>query len=258
MSANAFVRVENLTRRFGERTVLDALDLSIAPGEFVAMLGRSGSGKSTLLRALAGIDHDAGPGERIVAPPRRAVLFQDARLLPWTRVIGNVLLGADSPKRAERARGVLAEVGLAGREAEWPKNLSGGEQQRVALARSFVREPELLLADEPFSALDALTKIQMQELLATVCRNHAPSVLLVTHDVEEAIMLADRVVLLDAGRIALDRRVTSPHPRHRGGPEFEDLRDELFARLGVDFGRSQSYRPRREQEAAAPVAELQP
>ncbi|TCR61548.1 ABC transporter ATP-binding protein [Bosea sp. BK604] len=250
MSTTAAVRVEKLTRRFGERIVLDALDLTIAPGEFVAMLGRSGSGKSTLLRAIAGIDHDAAAEERIVAPARRAVLFQDARLLPWARVIDNVLLGTDSPEGARRAKGVLAEVGLAGREAEWPKNLSGGEQQRVALARSLVREPELLLADEPFSALDALTKIQMQDLLAIICRKHAPSVLLVTHDVEEAIMLADRVVLLDAGQIALDRRVATPRPRHRGGPEFEALRDELFARLGVEAGRTLPVQPQREPAAA--------
>jgi sulfonate transport system ATP-binding protein len=241
MSTHIVTHIENLTRRFGGRTVLDALDLTIAPGEFVAMLGRSGSGKSTVLRALAKIDHDVSEAEIISAPGRRAVLFQDARLLPWARVIDNVLLGTDRPDGRQHAKAVLAEVGLAGREKEWPKNLSGGEQQRVAMARSLVREPELLLADEPFSALDALTKIQMQELLAIVCRKHAPSVLLVTHDVEEAIMLADRVVLLDEGRIALDRRVQSPRPRHRGGPEFVALRDELFARLGV--GAADARRP---------------
>jgi len=255
MSTHTATHVENLTRRFGGRTVLDALDLTIAPGEFVAMLGRSGSGKSTVLRALAKIDHDVSEAEVIIAPKRRAVLFQDARLLPWARVIDNVLLGTDTADGPQRARAVLAEVGLAGREQEWPKNLSGGEQQRVALARSLVREPELLLADEPFSALDALTKIQMQELLAVVCRKHAPSVLLVTHDVEEAIMLADRVVLLDEGRIALDRRVLSPRPRHRGGPEFVALRDELFARLGVGAAdeRRSPPQPRHDHAAQAQI-----
>src|SRR5690606_8740245 len=157
------IRVSGLTRRYGTRTVLDGLDLEIAPGEFVALLGRSGSGKSTLLRALAGLDDDASGDGAIEVPAQVSVIFQDARLLPWQRVLDNVVLGMDGAE--EKGRRSLAEVGLAGRERAWPNELSGGEQQRVALARSLVREPRLLLADEPFGALDALTRIKMHGLL---------------------------------------------------------------------------------------------
>jgi sulfonate transport system ATP-binding protein len=195
-----------LTRRFGEHVVLDHLDLDIAPGEFVALLGRSGSGKSTLLRAMARLDYDVvGDGELFI-PDKVSVVFQDSRLLPWRRVLDNVILGLRVPDARTRGVEALAEVGLAGRERAWPNELSGGEQQRVALARSLVGEPQLLLADEPFGALDALTRIRMHGLLRELCRKHRPSVLLVTHDVDEAIELADRIVVLDAGRIAAELR----------------------------------------------------
>src|SRR5690606_15578249 len=197
------VRIRRLVRRYGERTVLDGIDLDIAVGEFVALLGRSGSGKSTLLRAIAQLDHDlVGTGE-IHAPANRAVVFQDARLLPWTRVLDNVVLGMQDSHAVRRGRAALTEVGLAGREESWPVELSGGEQQRVALARALVREPALLLADEPFGALDALTRMRMHDLLIELCRRHRPAVLLVTHDVDEAITLADRVLVLADGRIAV-------------------------------------------------------
>ncbi|MDT0609240.1 ABC transporter ATP-binding protein [Streptomyces lancefieldiae] len=229
----ATVRIENLVRSFGERRVLDGLDLSIAPGEFVALLGRSGSGKSTLLRALAGLDHEvAGSGE-LTAPDQVSVVFQDARLLPWKRLLDNVVLGLGGPFAEERGRAALAEVGLAGRERGWPVELSGGEQQRVSLARSLVREPRLLLADEPFGALDALTRIRMHTLLRRLCERHRPAVLLVTHDVDEAIALADRVVVLDRGRIAADLPVELPAPRRHGSTEYAALRGRLLARLGV-------------------------
>jgi sulfonate transport system ATP-binding protein len=228
------VRVAGLVRAYDGRTILDGLDLDIAPGEFVALLGRSGSGKTTLLRALADLDPGVdGSGEAIV-PARRAVVFQDARLLPWARVLPNVVLGLAGAGPRERGRRALAEVGLAGRERAWPNALSGGEQQRVALARSLVREPELLLADEPFGALDALTRGRMHTLLRELCERHRPAVLLVTHDVDEAIVLADRVLVLDAGRIALDRRVALPAPRRHGDPGFDALRGELLAALGVE------------------------
>ena len=222
MSAPA-VRIRDLQRTFTLKGVLNGVDLDIAPGEFVALLGRSGSGKSTLLRALAGIDHEAqGTGE-IALPPRIAVIFQDARLLPWMRVLDNVTLGLSAEARA-RAAQALDEVGLAGRERSWPHELSGGEQQRVALARALVREPALLLADEPFGALDALTRIQMHDLLRRLSERHKPAILLVTHDIDEAIALADRIVMLDDGRIASDLRV---------GAAPENLRATLLARLGV-------------------------
>jgi len=222
MSAAA-VRIRDLKRTFTLKGVLNGVDLDIAPGEFVALLGRSGSGKSTLLRALAGIDHEAqGTGE-IALPPRIAVIFQDARLLPWMRVLDNVTLGLPAGARG-RAAQALEEVGLAGRERSWPHELSGGEQQRVALARALVREPALLLADEPFGALDALTRIQMHDLLRRLSERHKPAVLLVTHDIDEAIALADRIIMLDDGRIASDLRVADA----RG-----DLRATLLAQLGV-------------------------
>jgi sulfonate transport system ATP-binding protein len=230
----AAVRIENLVRSFGERRVLDGLDLTIAPGEFVALLGRSGSGKSTLLRALARLDRDVSGSGSLVAPDHLSVVFQDARLLPWKRLLDNVVLGLAGPDAEQRGRAALAEVGLAGRERAWPVELSGGEQQRVSLARSLVREPGLLLADEPFGALDALTRIRMHTLLRRLCARHRPAVLLVTHDVDEAIVLADRVVVLDEGRIAADLPVELPAPRRPGGPEYAALRERLLVRLGVD------------------------
>jgi sulfonate transport system ATP-binding protein len=212
----------NLTRRFGEHVVLDRLNLDIAPGEFVALLGRSGSGKSTLLRALARLDYDVtGDGELFI-PEKVSVVFQDSRLLPWRRVLDNVILGLRTPDARTRGIAALAEVGLAGRERAWPNQLSGGEQQRVALARSLVGEPQLLLADEPFGALDALTRIRMHELLRRLYARHEPSVLLVTHDVDEALLLADRVVVLETGRIAVELR-----------PSDHDARAQLLRALGV-------------------------
>ncbi|MER6270781.1 ABC transporter ATP-binding protein [Streptomyces sp900105755] len=220
------VRLRDLTRSFGERTVLDSVDLDLPAGQFTALLGHSGSGKSTLLRAVAGLDHGvAGSGE-LSAPERVSVVFQDSRLLPWRRVLDNVVLGLDGKDALDRGRAALEEVGLGGRERAWPGELSGGEAQRAALARSLVREPELLLADEPFGALDALTRIRMHHLLRELWKRHRPSVLLVTHDVDEAIVLADRVLVLDRGRIGLDLTVDHDRPR-------DEYRGRLLAALGV-------------------------
>jgi sulfonate transport system ATP-binding protein len=226
------VRAMGVTRSFGERVVLQDLDLDVRAGEFVALLGRSGTGKSTLLRALAGLDE--GMQGRILVSLRRAVVFQDARLLPWARVLSNVVLGLSGSEARERGRTALDEVGLAAHEGDWPKTLSGGEAQRVALARALVREPELLLLDEPFGALDALTRIRMHELLAELCARHRPGVLLVTHDVDEAILLADRVLVLTSGRISFDAPVDVESPRLRSAPAFAALRSRLLAELGVD------------------------
>ncbi|MGW6334939.1 ABC transporter ATP-binding protein [Nocardia rhamnosiphila] len=227
------VRVRALRRGFGDRIVLRGVDLDIARGEFVALLGRSGSGKSTLLRALGELDHDvAGDGE-LTVPRERSVVFQDSRLLPWLEVLDNVTLGVSGPGAAQRGRDALAEVGLAGREKAWPRELSGGEQQRVALARSLVREPALLLADEPFGALDALTRIRMHGLLQDLCARHRPAVLLVTHDVDEAVLLADRVLVLDEGHIAVDLSIEQARPRRHGDPAVAHYREQLLAALGV-------------------------
>ncbi|MGW5455123.1 ABC transporter ATP-binding protein [Nocardia sp. NPDC003979] len=230
----AVVRTRGLTRGFGQRVILRGIDIAIRRGEFVALLGRSGSGKSTLLRALAELDGQVPGSGELTVPARRAVVFQDSRLLPWARVLDNVVLGLTGRDAAERGRSALAEVGLGGREKAWPRELSGGEQQRVALARSLVREPELLLADEPFGALDALTRIRMHSLLQALCARHQPAVLLVTHDVDEALLLADRVLVLDEGRIAIDQRIDIARPRRHAHPEFIRLREVLLAGLGVD------------------------
>jgi sulfonate transport system ATP-binding protein len=223
--------VRNLVREFDRRRVLDGIDLDIATGEFVAMLGRSGSGKSTCLRILAGLDTDARGTIRAAA--RRAVVFQDARLIPWKRVMENVLLGLDSAEARARAPGVLAEVGLADRTRAWPLTLSGGEAQRVALARALVRSPELILLDEPFGALDALTRIKMHVLLHDLCTRYRPAVLFVTHDVDEAILLADRIIVLTDGRISLDVAGPAPEDRARGAGPAIALRRRLLQELGA-------------------------
>jgi sulfonate transport system ATP-binding protein len=227
------VVVENVGKSYDGRTILDDFSLTLRPGEFVALLGASGSGKTTLLRILAGLeDHDTGT---VDAPAERTVVFQEPRLVASKRVGSNVTLG-QRPTRERRAAAsaALAEVGLGGREAAWPTTLSGGEAQRVALARALVRDPRLLLLDEPFAALDALTRIKMQALVADLCHEHQPAVLLVTHDVDEAILLADRVAVLQEGRVGVELEVPFERPRRRGVPGFGDFRKRLLAELGVE------------------------
>ena len=221
----------SLSKRFGDREVLKDVDLKIRRGEFVALLGKSGSGKSTLLRILARLD-DNFDG-KAVGPSMPAVVFQDSRLLPWASVLDNVILGMRTRSGRELAAKALAEVGLADRLDVWPKTLSGGEAQRVALARAMVREPALLLMDEPFGALDALTRIKMHKLLKELCAVHQPATLLVTHDVDEAIILSDRVLVLVDGRIALDVNVDLAEADRRRDPRFNEMRSILLAELGV-------------------------
>lgn len=235
LNEDAVVRVRKLTRRFGARTILDHIDLDIAQGEFVALLGRSGSGKSTFLRALANLDHEVNGDGALAVPERLSVVFQDARLLPWKRLQENVTFGLTGAEPQARARAALAEVGLAGRERAWPGELSGGEQQRVALARALVREPQLLLADEPFGALDALTRLRMHGLLRTLCDHHRPAVLLVTHDVDEAIQLAQRVLILDQGRLAVDIPIDLPADPAQRELRAAEIRRYLLENLGVEI-----------------------
>ena len=230
------VVARDVKRGFEARDVLRGLDLTIGSNEFVALLGRSGTGKSTLLRILGGLDPDY-TGE-VLVPQRRAVVFQESRLIPWQRVLANVLLGLRSGaggSAALKRRGLdaLEEVGLSKHANDWPLTLSGGEAQRVALARAFVREPQIMLLDEPFGALDALTRIRMHALLQDLCMRHRPAVLLVTHDVDEAILLADRAVVLTCGRITLDLRLDLERPRDRGHPVFVSMRNRLLLELGV-------------------------
>jgi sulfonate transport system ATP-binding protein len=231
-AASPLVRVRGLVRSFTVRGVLKGVDLDIGRGEFVALLGRSGSGKSTLLRALADLDFEASGSGEIVTPTNISVVFQDARLLPWMRVLDNVILGLGGAETLQRGMAALEEVELGGRARSWPYELSGGEQQRVALARSLVREPELLLADEPFGALDALTRLRMQALVRRLAQRHKPAVLLVTHDVDEAIHLADRIVVLDDGKIADDLSVPSAAAERAAASG--GLRRRLLGLLGVD------------------------
>ncbi len=231
MSAPA-VHLRGLRRVFGERAVLDGVDLDLARGEFIALLGASGTGKTTLLRILGALDRaDEGT---VLVPEARTVVFQEPRLVPSKRVLANVTIGL--PRGAatrETGLRALAEVGLTEHADAWPGTLSGGEAQRVALARALVREPELLLLDEPFAALDALTRLRMQDLVGELCRKHRPAVLLVTHDVDEAVRLADRVAVLRDGRLVRDESVTVARPRDPADPDFAALRRRLLTDLGV-------------------------
>jgi len=218
------VAVSGLHKSFGDTRVLSDVDLHLGEGEFVALLGASGSGKTTLLRILAGIDA-ADTGE-VWVPRVRTVVFQEPRLVPSKRVWRNVAVGLPrgSATRAAADR-VLAEVGLADKASAWPATLSGGQAQRVALARALVREPALLLLDEPFAALDALTRLRMHDLIRELRAKHRPATLLVTHDVDEAILLADRIAVLVDGRIQLWIEVA--------GKPHEQVRSRLLAELGV-------------------------
>jgi sulfonate transport system ATP-binding protein len=226
------VEITGLRRAFDGRVVLDGLDLTIRRGEFVALIGRSGTGKSTLLRGLAGLD--SGLEGEMAVTGTVSMAFQGARLLPWKRVIDNVALGLRGQDPTGAARAALGEVGLEDHERAWPLTLSGGEAQRVSLARALTREPDLLLLDEPFGALDALTRISMHRLVLGLWTRHRPAVLLVTHDVDEALALADRVLVLGDGRISHQSSVDVERPRDRDHPELISLRNRLLTELGVD------------------------
>jgi len=232
------VVTRDIRRAFDGREVLQGVDVTIHPGEFEALLGRSGSGKSTFLRILGGLDPDYEG--RALVPEKLSVVFQDPRLLPWQRVQTNVGIGLrrtlqlDRTTVRARTQQALAEVGLEGHARSWPLTLSGGEAQRAALARALVREPQLLLLDEPFGALDALTRIRMHALLQELCRRHRPAVLVVTHDVDEALLLSDRVLVLTDGRVSLDLSVDLRSPRLRTDPRFNEARTRLPSELGVD------------------------
>jgi sulfonate transport system ATP-binding protein len=238
-SGGVSLRVEQVVKRYNGREVLHGIDLQAQPGEFVAIVGRSGCGKSTLLRLVAGLEAADGGAVTIDTSEAKAgkavredirVMFQDARLLPWKRVLDNVALGLPRTRRDDAAN-VLAQVGLAERAGEWPARLSGGQRQRVALARALVHHPRLLLLDEPLGALDALTRIEMQGLIESLWRRLGFTALLVTHDVSEAIALADRVVLIEDGRIALDQRVDLPRPRQRGAAAFAEREAAVLDRV---------------------------
>lgn len=226
------VSLTNVSKTFGQRSVLNNIDFQLKKGEFVALLGASGSGKTTLLRILSSLE-TATRGVMQVAQ-NRSVVFQEPRLFPFRRVGSNVLFGLSKAQREQAdVASALAEVGLTRHIDAWPKSLSGGEAQRVALARALIRAPDLLLLDEPFAALDALTRIKMQDLVLRLWQRHSPGVLFITHDVEEAIVLADRVLVLQDGQLSVDITLSSPRPRDRSSAEFKEIRKTLLSHLGV-------------------------
>jgi sulfonate transport system ATP-binding protein len=226
------VSVRGVTRRFGATVALDNVDVAIGAGEFVALLGRSGSGKSTLLRLLAGLDVPSSGS--LDVPQERMVVFQEPRLLPWKSALENVALGLKSRNAPELARAALSEVGLGERLHAYPSTLSGGEAQRTALARALVRDPTLLLLDEPFAALDALTRMRMHRLVEALWARHRLAVLLITHDVDEALLLADRALVIERGRVTLNLKIDLPRPRELGMPGFLPLRKTLLSAIGVN------------------------
>ena len=233
----ASVTVRGLDKSFGATRVLSNLDLHAPAGQFLAIVGRSGGGKSTLLRLIAGLDRP--DGGRVAVAGKARVMFQEPRLLPWARVLANVEVGLGAeraqPDAGERALEALEAVGLAGRADEWPSVLSGGQKSRLALARALVSRPQLLALDEPLGALDALTRIEMQRLLERVWLIERFTAILVTHDVGEAIALADRILLIERGAVALDVAVDLARPRHRGDAEFGALEARILNRL-LDAG----------------------
>lgn len=228
------VRMRGVSRRFDGRDVLAQIDLDIRPGEFIALIGRSGSGKSTLLRILSGLDH--GAIGTVHVEKGAGYVFQDARLVPWKRVWENITLGMRASRKERRrvAAEALAEVWLEDKIDAYPGTLSGGQAQRVAICRALLRRPRLLLLDEPFGALDALTRMQMQTLVADLWVRHRMAALLVTHDVEEAILLADRVLVLDQGRIVARHDIRLPRPRSRTQADILPLREQLLSGLGLE------------------------
>jgi sulfonate transport system ATP-binding protein len=235
-ACGASVVLEGLCKSFGDRRVLRSVDLAIAPGQFVAVVGRSGSGKSTLLRLLCGLEEPSQGEARVIDAEGRdaraqvRVVFQEPRLLPWKTLLANVGIGSRG-MNDERARQVLASVGLSDRLHEYPGVLSGGQRQRVALARALVHEPCVMLLDEPFGALDALTRVEAQRLVEELWSARGFTALLVTHDVTEAVLLADRVLLIEDGRIAESFEVAVPRPRRRDDPELARISGKILDRI---------------------------
>jgi sulfonate transport system ATP-binding protein len=235
-SNGAQIRVQNLSKTFGTIQILRNVNLEIDPGEFIVVVGKSGCGKSTFLRLIAGleyptqgqIDLDGQPLQGLNSEAR--VMFQDARLLPWRNVLENVVLGLRGSAR-QRGKWALQQVGLNSRTNDWVTVLSGGQRQRVALARALVSQPRLLLLDEPLGALDALTRLEMQRLVQNLWQEQGFTALLVTHDVEEAVYLADRVIVIEDGCVALDLPIHLPRPRNEGSPAFAELKARILDRI---------------------------
>jgi len=237
----AGLKLRGVEKRFGDNRVLRGIDLDIPAGQFVAIVGKSGCGKSTLLRLLVGLDEPTGGRIDFVdeegrpVEPNSRIVFQEPRLLPWFSVADNVAVGLGDgvPKsfgrrEAERA---LAGVQLSEKASDWPSKLSGGQRQRVALARALVSRPGLLALDEPLGALDALTRLGMQDLVTDVWRELGFTAVLVTHDVGEAVHLADRVIVLDEGRISLDIEIPRDGQRRHGDPALAEIEGKLLDKI---------------------------
>lgn len=246
------LKLIDLTKTYAGRPVLSAIDLAIDGGHFVAIVGRSGCGKSTLLRLLSGLESPCAGGVLVNGEPLRGVnlhariMFQDGRLLPWKSVLDNVGLGLRGDWRS-RGLEVLRHVGLHERAGDWIARLSGGQRQRVALAKALITQPRLMLLDEPLGALDALTRIEMQQLIENLWLEEGFTSILVTHDVEEAVTLADRILVLEEGRIARDFRNDLQRPRRRGDPGFAqltaDILDTILNKGGQGSAPSPTERP---------------
>ena len=234
-STGIAIKLTNISKSFGERSVLHNINLDIAPGTFVAIAGRSGSGKTTLLRLIAGLakpEHGEITLDGVDPDSQKRairIMFQDGRLLPWRRVHQNVALGLPRSERS-RAHSALGSVGLADRAQDWPRVLSGGQKQRVALARALAAQPRLILLDEPLGALDALTRLEMQRLIERLWVQAGFTAILVTHDVTEAALIADRILVIDEGRISLDQTVTLPRPRTQT-PDLARIESTVLQRI---------------------------
>jgi sulfonate transport system ATP-binding protein len=239
-TTGAALSLRGVTKSFGAHRVLHGIDLDIEPGRIVAIVGRSGCGKSTLLRLIAGLDEPTSGTVAIDGRTGRRrdtvrLMFQEPRLLPWRRVLANVEVGLshanDTAHRRIEAEGVLAQVGLVGRGHDWPSVLSGGQKQRVALARALASHPRLLALDEPLGALDALTRIEMQDLIERAWQDKGFTAIVVTHDVTEAVALADRILLVEEGRVAMDIPIDLPRPRRRGDSRAAAIEGRVLDRL---------------------------
>ena len=238
------LKLSNISKAFDNKEVLRKLDLQVNMGDFVAVVGRSGCGKSTLLRIIAGLEQISSGnitvnGQELNGRNNSAkIMFQDGRLLPWKKVYDNVGLGLKLDSQKQQILKILEQVGLSDRSQAWPSELSGGQQQRVALARALIHEPQLLLLDEPLGALDALTRIEMHELIENLWREKQLTTILVTHDVEEAAVLANRVILIEEGEIVLDLSNRLPYPRQRDNPIFSKLVSQILNKILGDRRKS--------------------
>lgn len=241
------LHIRGISKTFGKNgtatQALQPISLDIAPGEFVVIVGPSGCGKSTLLRLIGGLETPSqgtiSIGDRKVdsVDPRCAIVFQEPRLFPWKKVDANIAVGARRMNGSKPDPNVLLhKVGLDGFEHHYPNQLSGGMAQRVALARALIGGPQVILLDEPFAALDALTRLQMQDLVNDICGSIGSTVVMVTHDIDEALHLADRIVVMSPrpGSIVEEIRIDSPRPRERGDAHLAALRSRILRHFGFD------------------------